>query len=106
MFNPFLLFPSIHRKLDQIIRTQENIMAAIDDLNTALDSISTEIDKVGTEVQTLITELQIANQNPAVDLSGAIAKAQAIQAKLTAIDDLVPDAPTTPTDGSTDTPAA
>lgn len=71
-------------------------MAAIDDLSAALDSISTEVDKIATETQELVTELQNANQNPAVDLTGVIAKAQAIQAKLQAVDDLVPD--TTPVD--------
>ncbi len=69
-------------------------MSQLDDLNTALDSVSTEIDKISTEVSALVAELQTINQNPAVDLSGAIAKAQAIEAKLTAVDGLFP--PATP----------
>lgn len=70
-------------------------MAAIDDLNASLDAIGTEIDKIATEQQTLIDELKAANEGSDVDLTGAIAKATAIQAKLQAIDDLQPDAPVT-----------
>jgi septation ring formation regulator EzrA len=111
MFNPFLIFQTqIHAKLNLILHNQRRIMADIDTLSTALDSISTEVDKIATEQQTLIDELQAANQSPAVDLSGVIAKAQSIQTRLQAIDEKVPDAPVTePTEpdtpSTTNTPA-
>lgn len=102
MQNPLHIF----KQFLQIPHHLEKIMADIDTLNSALDAISTELDKVSTEQQTLITELQNANQNPSVDLTSAIAKAQAIQAKLTAIDDLVPDTTPTGTDSGSTQPSA
>lgn len=83
-------------------RNHEDEMAQIDDLNTALDTISTEIAKISTDVTNLVAELQAAQNNPGTDLSGAIAKAQAIESSLTAVDALVPAAPVAPT---TDAPA-
>lgn len=95
---------TIHQTL-QVKQFKEKTMADIDTLSTALDSISTEIDKISAETSTLVAELQAANQSPAVDLSAVIAKAQAIEAKLQAVDDLVPDAPVTEP-APTDTPTA
>lgn len=80
-----------HRILSS--KEHKTIMAAIDDLNTALDAIATEVEKISGETTELVAELKELNENPEVDLSGPIAKAQAIQAKLQAVDDLVPDAP-------------
>jgi uncharacterized membrane-anchored protein YhcB (DUF1043 family) len=71
----------------------EEIMAQLDDLNSALDSISTEIDKVSTDTTSLLAELKALEGQTAPDLSGVIAKAQAIQAKLTAVDELFPESP-------------
>lgn len=84
----------IHRHFTH--KENKIIMAALDDLNTALDAIATEVEKISGETTELVAELKELNENPGVDLSGAIAKATAIQAKLQGIDDLVPDAPVTP----------
>jgi outer membrane murein-binding lipoprotein Lpp len=70
------------QQLNRIERKVDYIMAQIDDLNTALAAISTDVDATLSEVKSLEDQLAAANANPAVDLSGAIAAAAAIRAKL------------------------
>jgi hypothetical protein len=70
------------------------IMAQIDDLNEALDAIGLDVDTTlehVTELQQELTDLQ-NNTPPEVDLSGVIAKAEAIKAKLEGVSDAVTDA--------------
>lgn len=82
---------TLKRMLRRITLNQETLMtqlsdlqAALDASNAALDTISGEVSGLATEVQTLITKL--GNLPPSVDLTAAIASAQSIQGKVTAID--------------------
>lgn len=81
----------LHRLLRRITTNQETIMtqlsdlqAALDAANGALDAIAPEVATTATEVQTLIAKL--GNLPPSVDLTAALASANLIQTKVTAID--------------------
>lgn len=71
----------------QILQNQEKIMSQLDTLNAALDGISSTLTTVATDAQTIESDLAaLQSANPAVDLSGVIAKAQAIQSGLSKVD--------------------
>jgi hypothetical protein len=90
-------------KLDKIVtqltrltritkETKETIMVTKEELNAALDAVSTEITKLGDDLaaQLATLEAQIAAGG---DVSDSLAKANAIAAKLQAIDDTLPERP-------------
>jgi hypothetical protein len=79
-----MFFRSINRKL-------EKIMTQLDDLNAALATATTDTQKLitdlGAKITTLTTELAAAQAaNPAVDLTAAIASANALDAIVKAAD--------------------
>jgi hypothetical protein len=100
------------RLLRLILNNQEKIMSQLDDLNTLLDGISSTLSTVAADAQTIESDLAALQAvNPGIDLTGVLAKAQAIQLGLSALDDGLKAAaapPTTATslvDGSGDTTA-
>jgi hypothetical protein len=79
-----MFFRSINRKL-------EKIMTQLDDLNAALATATIDTQKLitdlGAKITTLTTELAAAQAaNPAVDLTAAIASANALDAIVKAAD--------------------
>jgi hypothetical protein len=75
------------RLLRLILNNQEKIMSQLDDLNTLLDGISSTLSTVATDAQSIETEVAaLQAANPGVDLTGVLAKAQAIQSGLSAVD--------------------
>jgi hypothetical protein len=79
-----MIFRSINRKL-------EKILTQLDDLNAALATATTDTQKlitdVGTKVAALTAQLAAAQAaNPSVDLTAAIASANAIDALVKAAD--------------------
>lgn len=71
---------SLHRKVN-------SLMTDVQTLSDTLDAIATDVATVVTEITTLEAELQTLQNNtpPEVDLSGVIAKANAIRASLEAV---------------------
>lgn len=100
------LLHDILTKVDHIMATQADLAAALNTTNDALTAIGTEVDKVGAETTTLVTA--VANLTAIISAGGgtspevdaALAKVQAsadaLAAKVKAVDDLVPDAPVVP----------
>lgn len=84
-----MILHEIRNELRSLHEENARIMAAIDDLNTALTTIDTAVTKLQGDVQTLITDLQTAQGAGNVDLTAAIAHAQAIAASLGTIDSAV-----------------
>ncbi len=88
----------ILRKLDELIRKVDCIMATQAQLATQLNAVNDQLVKIGTETSSLLTAIdelkaQIANAPVSAELQAAFDKVAA-QAKV--VDDLVPDAPTVP----------
>lgn len=84
-----------HRVLQRnhkLLKEIKNTMATKEELNAALDAVSTEITKLGDDLaaQLATLEAQIAAGG---DVSDSLAKANAIAAKLQAIDDTLPERP-------------
>ena len=84
-------------KIDLILQGKETIMATLEELNAALATISSEVDKVSADTDNLLAQLAAIppggltpEQQAAID--SAVASATAIAARLTALDDKVPDA--------------
>lgn len=75
--------------LETLDRKLNIIMAQIDDLNTALNGIATDVTQVVSDHADLISQLQAAQAaaaaNQPVDLTTAIASAQAIKTTLDGI---------------------
>jgi hypothetical protein len=74
-----------------IVKNQEKMMAQIDDLTAALATATTDTQKlitdVGTKIAALTAQLAAAQAaNPGVDLTAAIASANAIDALVKAAD--------------------
>lgn len=102
--NPLLKL--ILHKVENIVATMADVKIALDKANDTLTAVGTEVDKVGTETQTLITA--VANLTAIISAGGATtpevdaalakvqASADALAAKVKAVDDLVPDAAVTP----------
>src|SRR5580698_2873564 len=83
----FALLVLIFLILIFIAARQEKFMADIDVLNGLLDTISTTLTSVAADSSAIESELNaLQTANPSVDLSGVIAKAQAISAGLTTVD--------------------
>lgn len=87
---------TLEDKIDLILQGKETIMATLEELNTALGLISSEVDKVSADTDNLLAQLAAIppggltpEQQAAID--AAVASATAIAARLTAIDDKVPD---------------
>lgn len=79
----------------EIIMTQlSDLQAALDAANGALDTIAPEVATTATEVQTLIAKLN--NLPPSVDLTAALASANLIQSKVSAIDTALKAIPPSP----------
>ncbi len=85
----------LNRKV-RLMATQEEV----DTLNTTLQAIGTEVDAIGTDVEALHAQLEELQNNtpPEVDLSGAIASAQAILNRVQNINAATPE----PTDGDSE----
>lgn len=107
-----LLF--IHFQNRKIMLTQEQALQKLADFGIQLDSIGNGIDKVGEETKSLQVEIQAlkdaaANQGaltPEMEtaINALASRGTSIQAKVDAVDALVPDAPpaeTPPADGGT-----
>jgi ABC-type transporter Mla subunit MlaD len=91
--------------------TQQELAASLNQANLVLQQVGTEVDKISSESQhslQLIQQLQQAqagsgNTSPEVDqaLSALQTSIQSVADKITAVDNLVPDAPVGPsTDGT------
>lgn len=110
MMNPFKRHPNISFGEALILQRMDHIMAQIDDLQAALSAISAQADTLTTDFSSLEEQLTALQNStpPEVDLSGVIATAQSISAKLGAIADaanVTP--PASPVDASgTDTSGA
>lgn len=113
MMNPFKRHPNISFGEALILQRMDHIMAQIDDLQAALSAISAQADTLTTDFSSLEEQLTALQNStpPEVDLSGVIATAQSISAKLGAIADAAnvtpPASPAPPVDTSgTDTSGA
>ena len=101
------LLKLINDKVTHIMATMADVKTALDKANDTLTSIGTEVDKVATETQTLITA--VSNLTAIISAGGATtpevdaalakvqASADALAAKVQAVDALVPDTAVTPT---------
>jgi len=89
------------KALHNITLTQEVIMSQLTDLQAALDTANGALDTIGTEVTGLSTEVaaliaKLGTLPPSVDLTSALASAQSIQGKITAIDSALKAIPPAP----------
>lgn len=69
------------KRIEGTMATQQDV----ETLNAKLDAVQTAAETCGADVTALKEELRVANENSSVDLSGAISKAEGIEARLLAI---------------------
>jgi hypothetical protein len=91
------LLVEIRNMLRLVLKGEGNIMADIDTLNSLIAGLGTDFDALGAD---LTAAQQAAKNNQPVDLSGAIAKLQALKDKADAATQAVNAPAPAPTDGS------
>jgi len=87
---------TLEDKIDLVLQGKEIIMSTLEELTAALATISSEVDKVSADTDNLLAQLAAIppggltpEQQAAID--AAVASATSIAARLTALDDKVPD---------------
>jgi len=93
----------INSKLDRILMTNDELLAAVNAANANLDAAKAVVDKIAGETTGLVTEVQTlkdllaAAGNPPPALQAAVdalsARVVTLQSALSTVDGLVPDAP-------------
>lgn len=91
----------LNSKLDRIIMTNDELLAAVQAANANLDAAKAVVDKIAGETTGLVTEVQTlkdllaASGAPSPELQAAVdalsARVVTLQASLASVDGLVPD---------------